>query len=100
MVWTAEMIISALELTAIRRSAALGHRLGTWSRAKRKHGNGAIKGMCLLCGKHALLLPHGYAKARNRAAKDTPGMRGDALFYACLPIECAQVTGAERGHLV
>ena len=84
MTWTPTMILAALEITTIRRAAERGHRLGPWTKAKRKLGKDAQKAICMACGKHAVLTPHGYSKGRNKAVKDVPGIRGSAVFEACV----------------
>ena len=84
MKWTYPMILSALEITAIRRSGVLGHRLGKWTDAKRKLGRSARKAECVICGKQVLLTPLGYGNARNKLAQDVPGIRGDAVFEPCV----------------
>lgn len=84
MKWTAQMLIGALEITALRRSGEFGHRLGGWVDAKRKLGKGAKKATCVTCGKHALLTPNGYQRGKNKAVKNTPGIRGDAVFEPCV----------------
>lgn len=83
MKWTPEMILTALETTALRRCHVLGHRLGTWTPAKHKMGQGAKRAVCLMCGKYAILSPNGYPGARNKIVRGAPGIRGDAVFEAC-----------------
>lgn len=83
--WTATMILAALEMTAIRRSAAQGHRLGPWKEAKRKLGKDAKKAVCMSCGMQALLSPNGYSRARNKVVQRAPGIRGEAVFEPCKP---------------
>lgn len=81
--WTPAMIRGALEVTAVRRAAAMGHQLGSWSEAKRKLGSGAFKAACQNCGRIALLTPNGYNRGANKAVHDVPGIRGDAVFEKC-----------------
>ena len=76
------MIRSALEIMAHRHAHDMGHHLDGWSAAKPKIGKDAMKSVCLTCGKSVFLLPHGYPKARQ-IVKNTPGIRGDALFEPC-----------------
>src|SRR5438874_13234754 len=79
------MILSALEITAIRRSAMQGHRLGPWTGAKRKFGSGAMKAICMACGKQALLSHNGYARAKNKSVQHVPGIRGEDVFGPSRP---------------
>ena len=99
--WTPAMILSALEVTAVRRSGANGHRLGPWKEAKRKLGKGAKKAVCMACGKQALLTPNGYSRGRNKAVHDVPGIRGEAVFETCdqvpeLPLDDAAAVMSGR----
>ena len=92
--WTPMMTRSALEVVARRHAHEMGHRLGAWAAAKHKIGKDATKAECLDCGMCAFLLPHGHPKGRTKTIRDTPGIRGDALFEPC------STTARQQGRLL
>lgn len=77
-----QAVLAALQGRALELTDALGHRLGAWTSAKHKHGKGAKKSTCLMCGEIAIIMPWGNAQARGEAAQ-APGIKGDATHTSC-----------------
>ena len=79
------LIIVALKDRALDLTALRGHILGPWTAAKKKHGAGAQKCLCEICGAQVLVSPK-LPYQQNKGDPYHPGMRGEALFDECLPL--------------
>ena len=56
-----------------------GHALHGWQQAKRKHGTGAMRALCQVCGMDVIIMPQvRYGKAEAAAIK------GNVLFDKCV----------------
>ena len=75
-----QTVLEALKERAEEKTTYLGHHLGIWSPAKRKHGVNAMKALCAQCGEHVIVMPrHCHSKAHQQV----PAMKGDLLFQLC-----------------
>ena len=75
-----ESVLLSLKLRAIDRVEPLGHTLGLWSPAKRKHGVSALKSLCLTCGEQVIIIPQ---HCHDNVHLCVPAMSGDVLFQLC-----------------
>ena len=75
-----QSVLESLKLRATDRCTPLGHELGIWSPAKRKHGQNAVKALCKKCGEQVILLPR---HCHSREHHQVPAMKGDVLFQLC-----------------
>ena len=75
-----ESVVQALKLRATDRVKPLGHTLGLWSPAKRKHGVSAMKALCTTCGEQVVVMPQ---HCHNTVHLCVPAMSGDVLFQLC-----------------
>lgn len=78
-----EAILTAICGRAVEHTSLQGHTLGEWVNAKHKLGKGARKATCMSCGKIVIAMPYGDISWKG-AARENPGIRGDALFEPCL----------------
>jgi len=73
-----EDTLARLQHRAIELTQARGHLLGRWESAKKKHGVGAKRVICTICGLGLTIMPkHQFKKGH------VPAMKGDALFADC-----------------
>ncbi len=80
------LILIALKDRALDLSGLLGHILGPWTAAKKKHGAGALRCDCQICGASVIVSPK-LPYQQNKGDPYHPGMKGEALFDPCLPLE-------------
>ncbi len=74
-----ERTLSALQNRAIEKAGELGHLLGQWLPAKKKHGVGSMRVLCATCGMQVMIMPrHQHGKGI------VPAMKGEALFDKCV----------------
>jgi hypothetical protein len=74
-----EYTLTALQVRATERAEDLGHHLGQWMSAKRKHGPGSMRVLCRTCGMMVMIMPrHQHGKGI------VPAMKGEALFDKCV----------------
>ena len=78
-----ETLLDALEDRARRISAPHGHILGVWRTAKHEFGKGSRRSICLMCGRHAYVLPYGNPRSAVKVAQQVPGVSGAALTEGC-----------------
>ena len=74
--------LTALYDTATLRTQEMGHTIGRWEPAKKKHGIGSMKCMCHQCGQGVVVIPYYWYKHDNKEIR-VPAMKGDALFFRC-----------------
>ena len=72
--------LALLKARAIHRCEPLGHDLGIWTFAKKKHGSHVQKAMCRKCGEMVFLLP---VYAHSKEHPQVPAIKGDPLFELC-----------------
>ena len=75
-----EAVLATLKRRAIDRVDPLGHTLGLWSPAKRKHGISAMKALCVTCGEQVIIMPR---HCHDKDHQCVPAMTGDVLFQLC-----------------
>ena len=74
-----QAITHTLQDRAAQLAAEKGHRLNTWQNAKRKHGTGATRTLCAICGMGVLVVPKKwYGKTEVSA------LSGEVLFSNCV----------------
>lgn len=78
--WQEQMALTlpALQTRAMDVAEGKGHLLGQWYAAKKKHGIGAQRTICVSCGLGVTILPRMWW-----GKMEVPAMRGDALFQPC-----------------
>ncbi len=78
-------LVHTLQAKAQEKSDALGHELGLWQPAKKKHGAGAMKALCSKCGEVAFIMPY---LCLSKEHPQVPGIKGPVLFEPCaIPAE-------------
>jgi len=77
---TTNQVLMALQTRAVERCGPLGHTLGPWNPAKKKHGVHAMKAVCLQCGEPAFIMPYHCHSAPH---PQVPAIKGDILFHLC-----------------
>ena len=74
-------LLASLRFRAIERCTGLGHELGYWSAAKRKHhGINAEQAICVNCGEMVFVSPYMEFTPQN---PQVPAIKGEALFQLC-----------------
>ncbi len=76
-----EILLGALQRRAETLTTEKQHFLGLWEAAKKKHGIGAMKCLCLNCGLQVIISPQLPGALPQR--RTAPGMKGEALFETC-----------------
>ena len=76
-----DMLLGALQQRADALTGEKHHLLGLWEAAKKKHGVGAQKALCVHCGAQVIISPQLPGALPHR--KTAPGMKGEALFEQC-----------------
>ena len=74
-----QSITMALQERSVDITTQRGHSLHGWQQAKRKHGAGAMKALCQVCGMGVIIMPR--VRYGNT---DVAAMKGDALFDTCV----------------
>ena len=75
-----DAVVTTLKTRAQDRVSPLGHTLGVWSPAKRKHGVSAMKALCTRCGEQVIVIPR---HCHSKEHPCVPAMSGDVLFQLC-----------------
>ena len=73
-----ERTLPALQTRAVDLAESQGHLLGRWTPAKKKHGVGAQRTLCVSCGLGLTIMPRMWYKKG-----EVPAMKGEALFVPC-----------------
>lgn len=76
-------VIGSLQGMANIKTTVLGHLVGQWQPAKKKHGVGAMRAWCLVCGADVFIMPRMEYQGENKVRVLVPGMKGEALFDKC-----------------
>lgn len=75
-----ERTLAALQVRASTLCSDLGHMLGVWGPAKKKHGFHSMKCLCLNCGEQVVIIPRHYFDVKH---PQVPALKGDILFQCC-----------------
>ena len=73
-------ITQSLQERAVEISTQHGHALNGWQQAKRKHGAGAMRALCQVCGMGVIIMP----KMRYGKTDEVAAMKGEGLFDMCV----------------
>ena len=74
-----QSIVQSLQARSVGIATQHGHALNGWQQAKRKHGIGAMRALCQVCGMGVIVTP----KVRYGNA-DVAAIKGDVLFDNCI----------------